>query len=161
MYTMKQWKLDGSFKAEPGQEISAEIYEEMRDIMPPRSLSQETARNALKKYNIPVHEGFLMGEPHGTDSQGNKTYLAFGSNDYGKGARYYFLGLGTEPEPLHGTYYYFDCMTALKNDGLFPADYFKDDAEAIEKAADYEATLTKKEFDRGNIKGSILLYDPV
>ena len=68
-----------------------------------------------------------------------------------------------EPEPakpLDGTYYYFDCMNAFVNNGLFPAREFSGDEEAIKMAADYEATLYKYEIADGVKTGSSILYDP-
>lgn len=58
IYTMQQWEKDREFKAEPGQEIAPEIYDEMLNVLPPRSLPTETARRALRVFNIPVHAGF-------------------------------------------------------------------------------------------------------
>ena len=88
LYTMEQWKADRTFKAEPGQEITEDIYEEMLNCMPPRTLPREKARQALQDYKIPVNAGFLMGEPHSSDQRG-QYYLAFGNN----GKHYYYLGL--------------------------------------------------------------------
>ena len=159
IYTIEQWQADRDFKAEPGQEITAEIYDEMLNIMPPESLPKETARQALREYNIPIHAGFLMGEP--TDSSPNGLlYRAFGMNDYGKGKHYYYLGL-SRPEPaLNGLFYHFDCMNAFVNDGLFPAKEFKDDEEAAQYAADYEATLHKYEYKNGELISSLTIYEP-
>ena len=156
VYTMEQWKQDRDFKAQPGQEISRGVYEEMLCVMPPLSLPQNKARQALRDYHVPVHAGFLMGEPVGCN-----LFHAFGSNDYGKGKHYYYLGLSRPaPELQDGDYHYFDCMNALVNDGLFTAGDFKDDNEAIEKAADYEATLYKYTYKDGQRTGSRILYEP-
>lgn len=156
---MEQWTAAGAFNATPGQEISEAVYNAMLNAMPPLKLPQGIALHALHEYNIPVHAGFLMGEPADSDSQG-QLYLAFGSCDFGKGARFYYLGT-THPEPkLNGTFYYFDCMNAFVNGGLFPADEFDNDAEAIRKAADYEATLYKYTFKNGRRTENITLYEP-
>lgn len=128
LYTMERWKADRTFKAKPGQEIAADVYEEMLNCMPPRTLPQEKARQALQDYKIPVHAGFLMGEPHSSDKRG-QYYLAFG-------------------------------MNAFVNDGLFPAAEFKDDADAIQTAANYEATLYKYEYRHGERISSAVLYEP-
>ena len=149
IYNMDDWRAAGSFNAEPGQEITAEVYEEMRNCIEPRAIPKETAKRAWDAYRVPVHAGFLMGEPHSTDDKGGPLFLAFGMNDYGKGAKYFYLGLSKPYKRLHGAYYYFDCMNAFVNDGLFPAAEFKDDAEAIRYAADYEATLIKYEYREG------------
>jgi hypothetical protein len=72
LYTMEQWKADRTFKAEPGQEIAADVYEQMLNCMPPKTLPQEKARQALQDYKIPVHAGFLMGEPHSASPEGER-----------------------------------------------------------------------------------------
>ena len=161
IYTMQDWQNDREFRAVPGQEITGEVYEQMYNTMPPKSIPQEKALQALEEYQIPVHAGFLMGEPHSTDSDGKLLYLAFGMNDYGNGKRYYYLGLSRPYKVLHGQYYYFDCMNAFVNDGLFPAAEFENDAEAISKAADYEATLYKLEYDSGERISTAVLYQPM
>ena len=161
VYTMTDWRAARSFNANPGQEITAEVYEEMHNVVPPKAIPQEKAREAWDLYRIPVHAGFLMGEAHSTDSDGEPLYLAFGMNDYGKGGKYYYLGLSTAYKPLHGQYYYFDCMNAFANGGLFPAAEFADDAEAIRYAADYEATLYKYEYHNGVRISSAAIYQPM
>lgn len=159
IYTMEQWQRDRLFNAEPGQEIEAAIYEEMLNVMPPLTLPQGKARQALQDYKIPVHAGFLMGEPHSCDKDG-QLYLAFGSNNYGKGSKYYYLGLAHAAPILNGKYYYMECMNAFVNGGLFKEKEFKNDQEAINTAADYEATLYKYEYRHGERISSSVLYDP-
>lgn len=159
IYTIKQWETDREFKAAPGQEITAEIYDRMLNAMPPVSLPKETARRALRRLNIPVHAGFLMGEPADSNQEG-LLYLAFGMNDYGKGKHYYYLGLSHPPRRLNGKYYYFDCMNAFVNDGLFKAAEFDGDADAIKYAADYEATLYKCEYKNGELISNNIIYEP-
>lgn len=161
IYTMDDWRAAGSFDAIPGQEITAEVYEEMHNAIPPKSMPKEAAKRAWNDHRIPVHAGFLMGEATTTDENGGPLYRAFGMNDYGKGARYYYLGLSGPYKRLHGTYYYFDCMNAFVNDGLFPAAEFADDAEAIRYAADYEATLYKYEYNDGDRINTEVLYQPM
>ena len=161
LYTMERWKEDRTFKADPGQQITEEVYDEMLNVMPPLTLPTETARQAHRNYNIPVHAGFLMGEPSGSDRDG-LLYLAFGSNNYGKENKFYYLGLSHEEKKIEdGFYYFMDCMNAFVNDGLFPAADFKDDAEAIRTAANYEATLYKYEYRNGEQVSSKILYDPI
>ena len=161
VYTMDDWRAAGSFDAEPGQEITAEVYEEMHNAIPPKSMPKEAAKRAWNDHRIPVHAGFLMGEATTTDESGTPLYHAFGMNDYGKGGHYYYLGLGTPYKPLHGKYYYFDCMNAFANDGLFPAAEFADEAEAIRYAADYEATLIRYEYDHGDRISTEVIYQPM
>lgn len=160
VYTMEQWRADGSFSAEPGQEIAADVYEEMLNCMPPGTLPRETARKALREYKIPVHAGFLMGEPHSSDKHG-QYYLAFGMSDYGRDKHYYYLGqsLPVRKTP-DGFYYYMDCMSADVNDRLHPAAEFDGDADAIQAAANYEATLYKYEYRNGERISSRILYEP-
>lgn len=160
VYTMDQWKADRDFRAQPGQEIEAEVYEEMYNCIPPKGLPAATARDAWSKYNIPVHAGFLMGEPHSSDKDGF-LYHAFGNNYFGKRERYFYLGLSHPEKQLNGRYYYMDCMNALANDGLFPESEFKDDADAIRTAANYEATLIKYEYQDGKQISSAVLYEPM
>lgn len=160
VYTMKTWKSDGTFKAQPGQEITEQIYDIMLNCMPPQAIPKEKARQALEVYGVPVHAGFLMGQEDSTDDNGNPLYMAFGMNNYGKGAHYYYLGLSVPYKKLHGCYYFMDCMNAFVNDGLFPAAEFKDDAEAIRTAADYEATLYKYEYRHGDRISTEVLYEP-
>lgn len=160
IYTSEQWAQDGDFKAQPGQEIDAAVYDEMFNALPPRRLPRETAEKALRDHKIPVHAGFLMGEPHSHDD-GGALYLAFGKNDYGHGAHYYYLGLSHKEQRIaDGEYYYMDCMNAFVNNGLFPAAEFADDAEAIREAANYEATLYKMTFKGGQRISSKELYSP-
>lgn len=90
VYTMEQWNTDRDFIAVPGQEISPAIYDEMLNCMSPKDLPGEKARQALDYYSIPVHAGFMTGEPLSTDAAGRILYLAFGMNDHGKGKRCYY-----------------------------------------------------------------------
>ena len=156
---MKQWERDETFKAEPWQEIEAGIYEQMLNGVPPKTLPRSKAEEALQ-HNIPVHAGFLMGEPNSSDELGQK-YLAFGMNDYGKGKHYYYLGLSRPvTRTTDGSYYFMDCLNAFVNNGLFPTAEFEDDADAIRTAADYEATLYKYEYRNGERISSRILYQP-
>ena len=70
VYTMDDWRAAGSFDAIPGQEISEDVYNEMRDCIPPKAMPKETAERAWREHRIPVHAGFLMGEAHSTDENG-------------------------------------------------------------------------------------------
>lgn len=159
VYTMEQWQADGDFKAQPGQEIAAAVYNEMRETVPPLPIPGRKAEQALEAYSIPVHDGFLMGEPT-KESPDGLLYRAFGMNDYGKGKHYFYLGLSLPAEMRTGTFYFMECMNAFINDGLFPAAEFKDDADAIQTAADYEATLYRQEWKDGERISSVLLYEP-
>ena len=40
VYTREQWAADRTFKAQAGQEIEAEIYEQMFDVMPIQRLKE-------------------------------------------------------------------------------------------------------------------------
>lgn len=164
LYTMEQWTNDRTFNAKEGQEVSEDVYNEMLNCMPPETLPRARAEYALSVLNIPVHAGFLMGEPHSCDDKGRQLYLAFGMNDYGRGKpdkHYYYLGLSPKAPTLNGTYYYFDCMNAFITDRYWKQSAFKDDEEAIAKAADYEATLYKLTFDaNGDQIERVTLYEP-
>lgn len=164
IYTMEQWENDRTFKAEPGQQIAPEIYEQMLNCMPPEHLPRDKARQALQDYNIPVHAGFLMGEPHNSNEKGEQLYLAFGMNDYGSGTRkdpkYFYLGLSVKEPELHGEYYFFDCLNAFLTDRYFKLSAFEGDQDAIKTAANYEATLYKYKFNHGERVESSVLYDP-
>lgn len=159
-YTIEQWSSDGTFKAVPGQQIGESVYNHMLNCMPPKDLPSGTARQALSDFGIPVHAGFLMGEPYDADKNGRPRYMAFGMNDYGKGKKFYYLGLSTAAPVLHGKYYYLDCMNAFASGGLFPAEDFRNEDEAIDFAANYEATLIRIEYDHGRRVESKTVYDP-
>lgn len=159
IYNKTQWAADKSFNAFPGQEITEEIYNEMLNCMPPLTLPTEKAQQALQIYKIPIHAGFLMGEPFSNDQEG-LTYLSFGMSDYGKGKHYYYLGLCHETEHFNGTYYYMDCLNAFINTILFKASEFENEQEAIRIAANYEATLYKFEYVNGKQISNTILYDP-
>lgn len=148
------------FQGEAGQEISADVYEEMLNVMPPERLPRSKARQALQDYDIPVHAGFLMGEPHSTNKDGDALFLAFGMNDYGKGKKYYYLRLSVKEPELHGDFYFFDCMNACVTDRYFKVSAFKDDADAISTAANYEATLYRYTYEYGERVKTTVLYEP-
>lgn len=78
VYTRENWAADRSFNAAPGQEIEAEIYEEMFNVMPPMRLIDAQGCAA----------GFRVGEPY-THRDGKPLYMAFGK----RGGKYYYLGL--------------------------------------------------------------------
>ena len=159
IYTMEQWTKDRSFSAEPGQEVSEDVYNEMLNCMPPKTLPRNKARQALQDYKIPVHAGFLMGEPHSSNKDG-LLYLAFGMNDYGKGKHYFYLGLSLARKELNGVYYFFDCMNACVTDRYFEASAFKDEKEAINMAANYEATLYKYVYQNDERVSTDVIYNP-
>ena len=79
IYTSEQWAADRSFKAEAGQEITEEIYEEMFNVMPIQRL-KEAAHGCVV--------GFRTTEPY-THINGQAVYMAFGKKD----GKYYYLGL--------------------------------------------------------------------
>lgn len=159
IYDMEQWRKDRTFSAEVGQEVSEEVYNAMLNNLPPLSLPKGKAEYALSVLNIPVHAGFLMGEPHSCDKNG-QLYLAFGMNDYGKGKRYFYLGMAHREPELNGIYYYFDCMSTPPGGKLYALTAFEGDQDAIKTAANYEATLYKNEYKNGYRVNSEILYDP-
>lgn len=171
VYTMEQWKQDGDFKAQAGQEVSEEVYNEMLNAVPPESLPRSKARQALSVYKIPVHYGFLMGEPTSSDKDG-ALYRAFGMNDYGRSVnhkepRYFYLGLSHLAPEINGAYYFFECMGLLFNgdrtglpDNFIPVKVFKDDDEAVDFAVDHEATLYKIEYNHSEEVKREILFEP-
>jgi hypothetical protein len=99
---MGKWQQDRSFSAEPGQEITEDVYNEMLNCMPPKTLPRGKAEQALQDYRIPVHAGFLMGEPHSASKDG-QLYLAFVER-LRKGKHYYYLWLSLPAKVLLRTY---------------------------------------------------------
>lgn len=89
IYTTVDWANDRTFSAEPGQEIDAEIYEEMLNCVPPYRLPRAAVTETYKKFSVYMNAGFLMGEPHSCGRNGASYYMAFGRND----DHYYYLGL--------------------------------------------------------------------
>lgn len=90
VYTREDWEFDRTFGAMIGQEISADIYEEMYNCLPPLLLNG----GALAK-RLGVSCGFRVGEPT-TYAKSIKTgeFTAF-YGAYGRTAdrkHYYFLG---------------------------------------------------------------------
>lgn len=78
VYTREQWAADITFSAEPGQEITEEIYSEMLNVMPPQRLKKAHGCTA----------GFRTTEPY-CHKNGKPLYMAFGK----RGGKYYYLGL--------------------------------------------------------------------
>lgn len=161
IYTVEDWRRDGAFNAQPGQEISSEIYDEMYNVMPPLRLPREKAVEALESLHVPVHAGFMMGEPHSSDKAG-ELYLAFGKNNYGKGDRFFYLGLSHKEKPIkNGTYFYFDTIELLPNDGLMKATDYTTEKKAMRFAKDHEATLYRVVYRDNAVIAKDLLYVPI
>ena len=76
--------FDRDSAARAGGLVSSDYYEEMLNVMPPR----DVPRDLLDRYGC--MEGFLMGEPYGSDSKGRRTYKAYGRSSDG---RCLYLGL--------------------------------------------------------------------
>lgn len=161
MYTAHQWESDGEMQAAPGQQVDEQIYNDMLQVLPPLELPRAATREAWKRYKIPVHGGFLMGDPITADREkGTLLYMAFACNGFGHGERYYYLGLyAAEPEK-NGTYYYFDELDFMEGDGLRPAADFADDAAAIRYAKDHETSLKRMTFEGGELAEQVALYEP-
>lgn len=87
VYTREHWAKDKDFKAAPGQEITADIYNEMYNCMPPLSLPAGAADLIRSAYGLEITEGFLMAEPYGHNQNG-LTFLSFGRT----AEQYYFFG---------------------------------------------------------------------
>lgn len=159
IYTAEQWNKDGSFAALPGQEIEESIYNDLFNVLPPLDLPIAAAQDAQERYNIPVHAGFMMGEPHSHDKEG-ALYLAFGRNNYGKGTHYFYLGLHHKPKRRTGEFYVMECMNAFIDGYLIPVSDFKNQEEAIQEAANYEATLYRVKFENGHRISTETIYTP-
>lgn len=78
VYSWKQWRKDGEFKAELRQEISLEVYDIMRRCFEPLPLT-------ASEYGM--EDGFVMGQETGI-RDGKPLHMAFGE----KGGRCYYLG---------------------------------------------------------------------
>lgn len=84
MYTISDWNRDGTFKAQPGQEIQYDIYYQMHIVVPPKA--------APLKLRNQYDEAYLMGEIYDIDTATEKPiFMAFGS----KNGHYYYIGLVT------------------------------------------------------------------
>ena len=88
IYTMHQWESDKTFSAQPGQEVTEEVYEEMLTVAPPLRLPKSFAWKATSRLKVLVTSGFLMGEPVRSNAEGF-LYHAFGINETGN---YFYLG---------------------------------------------------------------------
>ena len=77
-YSWKQWRKDGEFKAEPGQEIAAEVYDIMKRCTEPLP---------LRASEYGMEAGFVMGQDTGS-RDGKPLHMAFGEKD----GRCYYLG---------------------------------------------------------------------
>lgn len=159
VYTSKQWAEDGSFKAAPGQEIEEAVYNELFNVMPPLPLPRVATTKAQELYNIPVHAGFMMGEPQRHDEQG-ALFLAFGRNNYGKGEHYFYLGQYHREKYPTGDFYMMECMNAFVDGRLIPAADFGTREEAVRMAANYEATLYYLRLEDGHTISKETLYTP-
>lgn len=82
-YTLEAWKRSGTFAAVPGQEITLDVYEEMRGTVPPKPID----RQDLERWN--AGSGFCMGKPYTTGPNGQPLFLAF----IRKEGKAYFIGL--------------------------------------------------------------------
>lgn len=83
VYTMRDWRRDGDFKARSGQQITEEIYRWFLNVLPPRDIPPET----LAAYGCAY--GFLCGE-EACYGPGGAYYSAFGRKSDGT---YWYLGL--------------------------------------------------------------------
>lgn len=61
---------------------------------------------------------------------------------------------------MHGDFYFFDCMNAFITDRYFEVSAFKNDADAISTAENYEATLYRLTYERGERVKTVVLYEP-
>lgn len=161
IYTLDKWRIDRVFKAEAGQEISAEVYAQMERAAKPLRLPSSKAKEAQELYGVTVKTGFLMGEPHSRDEKG-LLYLAFGMTDNKQGARRYYLGRSHEQEQTPaGKYYIFECNAAFLAGRLFKVADFEAEEDAIATAERYEAILYKIQVDEdGDQVARAVIYSP-
>lgn len=160
VYTAHRWEDDGELKAEPGQEIDEQIYNDMFNVLPPLPLPRAATAETWKRYRIPIHGGFMMGEPITSDSEKGLQYMAFGFNGFGHGEKYFYLGLYPEEPKKQGTYYFFEDLDDMEGDGLRPAADFADDAAAIRYAIDHETGVKRMTFEGGELAEQVALYTP-
>lgn len=86
IYTMENWREDGTFSAAAGQEVEEVIYEEMLNVLPPLRLPQEAKNGGYTA-------GFMVSEPYCSErSKSTGQYLVHYSAFGKKGGKYYFLG---------------------------------------------------------------------
>jgi len=79
---MEQWAIDGTFKAEPMQEVSEVVYFEFMNSLPPLHLPNNLGMC-----------GFMNSEPYTHKLDNKNRYTAFYAA-FGKlGGKYYYLGL--------------------------------------------------------------------
>lgn len=79
MYTMEQWKTDGTLKVRQGQMVSDEVVNELANCVPPTTYSRGL---------------FQIGEPYDHDEYGCALYGTFERKKYG----WLFLGNCREGE---------------------------------------------------------------
>jgi hypothetical protein len=159
IYNNSDWERDEVFKALPGQQITEDIYSDMMNVLPPRDLPRAAITEAWERYRIPVHGGFMMGEPH--DSEGGRNrYMAFVSNNFGHGTKCYYIGLFAEDLRLEGEYYRFYDLEDFTGVDPIPVARFADDAKAIQRAADLETSLSRVMYKNGQEVENKKLYQP-
>lgn len=159
IYTKERWKQDVVFSAKAGQQVSEEVYNEMLNCHPPKNITKDICNSIDKKFDVIIHEGFLMGEPFANNSKGEQLYMTFVKSDFGKGAKCHYVGLYPESPKLAGTFYKFD-SDGMGFDGILPVKNYSSDKEAISCAVEHEAYLYKVEYKNGRETSSELLYEP-
>lgn len=90
IYTQKRWIKDGEFKAFPGQEVDARIYNTMQRCIEPKQLPEVLIESVRARYGLRILSGFVMGQPiKGTEGE----FMAFGKSDQMGETRFYYLGV--------------------------------------------------------------------
>ena len=82
MYTKKDWERDGDLRVKIGDMIDQEVFYQLRDCVPPKTLSEWI---------------FQVGEAHDHDEQGNALYTTFKSTYDG----WMYCGHCRENETIH------------------------------------------------------------
>ena len=89
IYTQKRWTKDGEFKAFPGQEVDARIYNAMQRCIEPKQLPEDLIKSVRARYGLRIEDGFVMGQP----LKDVPAFYAFGKSNQMGETRFYYLGV--------------------------------------------------------------------
>lgn len=89
IYTQKRWTKDGEFKAFPGQEVDARIYNAMQRCIEPKQLPEDLIKSVRARYGLQIEDGFVMGQP----LKDVPAFYAFGKSNQMGETRFYYLGV--------------------------------------------------------------------
>ena len=131
-------------------------------------------RYEIKQLSFPLDGVYNYDVQRWTSVDGGKTFSHCGFGTYCRTeaeARAYKMemeaqepdAIRKEPEPADkrdGEYYYMDCMNSFVNGGVIPAADFTSQQEAVQMAANYEATLYKLTYKDGRQTAATVIYEP-